>query len=93
MTKIENNANKTITVTDTDVNTKFVILGSDCEVRIFDFSDMYATPLIKTRTVTIYNKYNRHLIANVTSASLDPTSTSYNANMDIYFQNLLGFLF
>ena len=93
MTKIEAGANNTIIVTDIETNTYFIILGSDCELRVYDDINIYNVLGVKKRTVTLFNKYNRHIVAQVTTNTLSTDSTGYDANMDIYAQNLLSILF
>ncbi len=93
MTKIETSTNGTITITDIETNNMFIILGTDCEIRVYDDINMYNMIGEKKRTVTIYNKYNRHMVATVNSKTLSTDSTGYDSDMDVYAQNLLTILY
>lgn len=88
MIKIAKTTNSTITVTDTENSGVIIILGADCEVSVFDAVNIYMPEQIKKRSVKIYNKYNKEIIAIVNSDTLDPTSSNYSVNMDTYATNL-----
>lgn len=71
---------------------KTMIMGKDCEVLIYTLNTPSFTGP-EYRTISIINKYNGKNLAIVNSTTLDSGSTSYNADMDIYFTNLQTILF
>ncbi len=88
MIKIMKTTNSTITITDTDNSGVVMILGKDCEVLVFDESNMYMPQHMKTRTVGIYNKYNQKILTIVNAKTLDSSSSNYSSDMDTYATNL-----
>ena len=89
MIKITKTANNTITVHDSDYNNSISILGSDCFVCLFDIVNTIDIN-IKTRTIIIYNKYMKTIVAQVDGQTLDSSSDSYSPNMDTYAGNLVS---
>ena len=89
MIKITKSANSTITVYNEDYNNYIMILGSDCFVCLYDSVDKIDIN-IKTRTVTIFNKYLKTIVAEITGATLDPSSDDYSSNMDTYAASLIS---
>lgn len=84
ITKIEI-ANNCLVITTYE--TTFIIPNRDCFLRIFDLSDHY-NPVV--RTMSIHNKHTQNQVSMFNAATLDPTSTYYNADLDIYFNNLIS---
>ncbi len=83
MIKITTSANNTITISDTDLLTSFILLYSDCDVKVFNDIDSNDTSL-STRYLIISNKFTGKIITKVSKYNLDPTSSNYSSNMDTY---------
>ncbi len=88
MIRIETSNNKTITVTDIETNGVLITEGSDCEIVVFNTVNIYMAEHLKIRTVGIYNKYSKKIIAIVDVNTLDLSSSYYDSDMDTYATNL-----
>ncbi len=91
MIKISKSSNM-ITITDSVLNYSITTLGANCLVRVkYELNPNDVN--LRQKVCSIANKYNGKTLAIVTSDTLDPTSTSYSADMDVYSTNLITSVF
>lgn len=80
-------ANNTLTVLDTVSTNKMVTRAADYLIKIFNNIDYYDNNS-SVRTILLYNKNSGSIFTHIDADTLDPDSTNYDSDLDVYSVNL-----